>query len=303
MLCATAGTAYTQWPRDSSKTASDRDAWPIVDEETSRLPSEPYVAPNAESFVCTFDHAAGMHAMNQLEIGSNGRPICPLQTNRYGSYMTGDRRAALNALIEDAGVRKDRIVATEMPGFENAAAVLCEDRQGRVKQLVIWDPEFLGRLDRNAGTKWASVAVLAHEMGHHLNNDTGQNPGVIPPHERKEQELFADRYAGQKLRQFGASREEAVAVFHHMGEGGDTHPPSSRRVAAASEGWDRGREETEPDPGAVDNPPAGTRSKHLASYCQTNFGICVRTAMTPPIPVGAICYCPSFYGLIQGIAQ
>ena len=299
--------ALAQWPGEdspaNSTTAGTSGTWPGGGSEPTSQPSGAYVPPTAQTFVCTFDHASGMNAMRRLEVGPDGRPVCPSEAGNYGSYFSGSRRDALDALIADAGVRQDRIIAMEMSGFENAAAVLCTDRQGRVKQLVLWDPDFLGELDRQAGTSWASVAVLAHEMGHHLNNDTGQNPGVIPPQERREQELFADRYAGQKLRQFGASKQEAVAVFYHMGEGGDSHPPSHQRVAAAGEGWDRTSAGTPPGgniPG--NNMPGGQVPINLANYCKTSYGTCMRTAMTPPTPVGASCWCPSDYGLIPGIA-
>ena len=138
-------------------------------------------------------------------------------------------------------------------------------------QLIMWDPDFMGELDRSAGTKWASVAVLAHEIAHHANNDTGQ--GRLPAHKRREQELYADRWAGQRLRSFGARRNEAVAVFAQMGEGGETHPPSRQRVAAAGEGWDRAEEgglgtgrSTGP---STRSPPPQPR---LAQFCLDGFG-------------------------------
>ena len=153
----------------------------LADTDPSPQLSEPYVPPNAEHFSCTFDYARGDFGMNQLERSINGMPRCPRAAGSYGNYFQGNRRTALDALIESAGVRQDRIIAMEKPNLQNAGAVLCEDHRGEKKQLVVWDPDFLAVLDRKAGTTWASVAILAHEMGHRLNNDTGQNPGVIPP--------------------------------------------------------------------------------------------------------------------------
>ena len=273
--------------------------------EGLQLPDgELYIPPNAEKFACMFEYSRHANAVNKLALRANGIPICPQNGGSYGSHFSGDRRSALDALIRDAGVRKDRIIAMEMLDIQNAGAIICEDDQGRKKQLVMWDPQFLETFDEKAGTGWASVAILAHEIAHHLNNDTGQSPGVIPPHERREQELYADRYAGQKLRQFGATRKEAVAVFHHMGEGGHTHPPSEKRVAAAGQGWDRGRTGMPPDPSPDPGPgPVVTPPMYVASYCQTPIGFCLWNPMTPPIPVGAPCLCPTFRGPIQGIAH
>ena len=309
-LCVGYTVVFGQWPGESLPSGGDADGWPSV----SELPKGKYVPPNAEEFVCTFDYLNPAQALSRLEMGSHGKPMCPSGPSNYGSYFSDDKREALEKLIQEAGVRQDRIITMEKAGFQNAAAVLCQDYDGEIKQLVIWDPHFLGELDRKAGTKWASVAVLAHELAHHLNNDTGQQPGLIPPHKRKEQELYADRYAGQKLRAFGASKEDAVAVFHHMGEGGETHPPSRQRVALAGEGWEAGasmdagttrrglggspsQRGGTPSPGGGTYPPT---PPPMAMTCQTNFGVC---PMMTLMPRGANCACYSAYGQIPGIAR
>ena len=236
----------------------DSDFWPGA----SQKPTGNYVPPNAENFVCTFDYLSPAQIPSLMGMGPHGKPMCPSSPSNYGSYFSGDRQEALERLIEQAGVRQDRIVTMEKAGLQNAVAMLCEDYDGEVKQLVVWDPHFLGELDRKAGTNWASVAVLAHELAHHLNNDTGQNPGRIPPHERREQELYADRYAGQKLRAFGVSKDNAVAVFHHLGAGGDTHPSADERVVMAGEGWEAGRAQTVEDvPPPDDRDYPGSRKR------------------------------------------
>ena len=312
---ATVGTALTaafyadnnaasgQWPGEESATGTMADGWPSSIDD--RLDSDGhYVPENADTFVCTFDLARQAHALNQLETMPSGKIRCPQGGSNYGNYFSGNRRQALEELIKEAGVRQDRIIAMEVHNFQNAAAVLCEEGDGEIKQLVMWDPDFLAKLDREAGTEWASVAVLAHELAHHLNNDTGQNPGRIPPHERRQQELYADRYAGQKLRQFGASKQEAVAVFHEMGEGGDTHPPSRQRVRAAGEGWDSASgKSSNPSNTGNSNHPGNTNHVRWASACMTNYGYCAWDPMAPRVPVGSSCFCPSYYGPIPGIAQ
>ena len=234
-----------------------------------------------------------------------GVPPCPRGAARsdsgrssyFSNYFSNDRRAALLKLIKSTGVREDRILVMEKPGFRNAAAAQCAMPDGEIMQLIMWDPDFMEELDRSAGTKWASVAVLAHEIAHHANNDTGQ--GRLPAHKRREQELYADRWAGQRLKSFGARRNEAVAVFAQMGEGGETHPPSRQRVAAAGEGWDRA-EEGGPGTGRSTGP--STRSPppqpRLAQFCLDGFGNPV--CPTRPAPPGALCMCP---GIGAGITS
>ncbi len=317
------GVASAQWFGEE-ETNNGLEGFPSFSIADEHLDSEGnYVPEDAVSFLCTFSLANHAHALrrmeDQLEWGRDGMPICPTGGSSYGSYLTGDRREALEALVKEAGVRQDRIITKEMPGTKNAAAILCRERDGEIKQLVIWDPNFLSELDRRAGTEWASVAILAHELAHHLNNDTGQNPGKIPPHERREQELYADRYAGQKLREFGAPRDEAVAVFAELGSGGETHPPARLRVEAAGEGWDSAsapsNDPTPPPSGTPTDTPSNTPTLppsstgnsgfqgNWATGCVTNYGYCLWTPGMTPALVGQSCYCPSAFGPIPGIAQ
>lgn len=46
-------------------------------------------------------------------------------------------------------------------------------------------------LDGYAGTKWPSLSVLAHEMGHHYRNHTIDRRGSTPP-----KEIEADYFSG-----------------------------------------------------------------------------------------------------------
>ena len=309
--------APAQWFGEESTATDDLEGWPSWSLDEGQPDSNVgYVPENAHNFLCTFDLANHAYAARRMEeelrVGRNGMVICPSGSSSYGSYFSGSRLQALEALVKEAGVRQDRIVTKEMPGTRNAAAVLCEASDGEIRQLVIWDPNFLSELDRKAGTEWASVAVLAHELAHHLNNDTGQNPGRIPPHERRQQELYADRYAGQKLRQFGASREDAIAVFREMGSGGESHPPSWQRVEAAGEGWDSASAQpstpSTPSTSEGSNYPSTTSNAPSvtpvwATGCMTNYGYCMWVPGMTPAQVGQICYCPSQFGLIPGIAQ
>ena len=308
--------AFGQWPGEGSTPRIGADGWPIPDGEVPMDKDALEVAKDkdalevAKNFICTFERRDPAQALSQLQMGPHGWPICPSDSSDYGSYFSADRREALEKLIHAAGVRSDRIIAIEKAGYQNAAAALCKDHRGRVKQLVIWDPEFLGELDQRAETKWASVAVLAHELGHHLNNDTGQNPSAIPKHERREQELYADRFAGQKLRGLGVSKDDAVAVFYQMGEGGDTHPHYSARVEAAGEGWESGRPSTVGDPPRkrgtqrrrrrTTPPPPPPPPPSMATVCQTPFVVC---PMMLPLSRGSSCFCFTPYGQIPGVAQ
>ena len=307
------GPAHAQWPGQEQTPKIGSEGWPTTNGDTES--GGTHGRPGAHNLLCAFDYLRAARAVNHFRIGRSGRPICPAGGTNYGSYFSDDRRKALEKLIAQAGVRRDRVVAVEKPGFHNAAAVLCEGGNGEMKRLIIWDPQFLGDLDRKAGTRWASVAILAHEIAHHLNLDTGQQRRPTP-RESKEQELYADRYAGARLRGLGAARRDAVAVFRFMGAGGATHPPWQRRVEEAGRGWDLARSGgTEPG-GGTTGPGGDRRSRYdrpgqrdsyrkpppprMAAFCVTPAGHC---RMGMRVPVGARCICYSRFGVFPGVGR
>ncbi|MEI9946334.1 MAG: M48 family metalloprotease [Chitinophagaceae bacterium] len=63
----------------------------------------------------------------------------------------------------------------EQNGIRNAYATIISQ-----KRWIVYDNNFLEDIDAYAATKWASVSILAHEMGHHYYNhvvsSTGSNP-------------------------------------------------------------------------------------------------------------------------------
>ena len=315
LACASFGPADAQWPgtKGGDGAGSSATGWP--GSSGSASPGIRHETRGERGhFFCTFSpqHGALDSGLSAFSAFGAGVPPCPPGAarsdsgggNYFATYFADDRRSALLKLIRSTGVREDRILVMEKPGFRNAAAAQCAMPDGEIKQLIMWDPEFMEELDQRAGTRWASVAVLAHEIAHHANNDTGQ--GRLPSHKRREQELYADRWAGQKLRGFGASRQEAVAVFHQMGEGGDSHPPSRLRVAAAGEGWDRagggdvgtgggytGPSTPSPSPSPIPRPAPQPR---MAQFCLDAFGN-ARCPIVNPGPPGGMCVCPGIgYG-------
>jgi deoxyhypusine synthase len=66
----------------------------------------------------------------------------------------------------------------EQNGINNAYATII-----RNQRYIIYDNIFLENLDSYAKTKWASISVLAHEMGHHYRNHVIDAAGSTPPKE------------------------------------------------------------------------------------------------------------------------
>jgi predicted HD phosphohydrolase len=111
----------------------------------------------------------------------------------------------------------------------NAAAVI---QNG--KRYVLYDPKFISDLNKAAGSKWAAVSILAHEIGHHLNGHTLENTGSRP-----EIELEADEFSGFVLRKLGSTLVEAQAAMKIAADikASHTHPAKSDRLYAIARGW------------------------------------------------------------------
>ena len=113
--------------------------------------------------------------------------------------------------------------------IENAAAVAYGG-----KRYVLYNPNFINALDRRTGNKWASISVLAHEVGHHLKGHTVSGQGSHPA-----TELEADEFSGFALRKMGASLEDAQATMKLIANQNATatHPGKSSRLSAIENGW------------------------------------------------------------------
>lgn len=113
--------------------------------------------------------------------------------------------------------------------IENAFATIIDDTR-----YILYDPKLLDNVDKESNTYWASMSILAHEVGHHLSGHTITNLGSNPKFE-----LEADKYSGFVLYKMGASLTETIAAMSRFGSehNSDTHPARSLRIAAITEGW------------------------------------------------------------------
>ncbi len=104
------------------------------------------------------------------------------------------------------------------------------------KRMIMYSENFMHKLLADSGTRWAAYGLLAHEIAHHLNNHTLKVTG-----DRRLQELSADKFSGRVLRLLGATLEEAqAAVKQSKKYASHTHPSSSARLEAVTNGWNIG---------------------------------------------------------------
>lgn len=108
---------------------------------------------------------------------------------------------------------------------DNAFATVANGRK-----ILVIDVGFLEKLNRVAGTEWAAISVIAHEIGHHVDGFSGGPEG----------ELRADYWSGQSLQRLGAARDASTRAILTFGTDFDTssHPSKHRRAAIIVRGWE-----------------------------------------------------------------
>jgi hypothetical protein len=111
---------------------------------------------------------------------------------------------------------KENFRIREQNGIQNAYATIINKIR-----WIVYDNDFLENLDAYASTKWASISVLAHEIGHHYYNHVIKNQGSTIP-----SEIEADKFSGYVMQKLGATVEQAKAAMEKIGtdRASATHP-------------------------------------------------------------------------------
>lgn len=104
------------------------------------------------------------------------------------------------------------------------------------QRYIIYNPEFVSEVNKIAKSKWASIFIIAHEIGHHLDGHTLKALKTQP-----ELELEADEFAGFVLCKMGSTLEEAQLVMHFIAtmDASKTHPGRIDRLVAIEKGWSK----------------------------------------------------------------
>lgn len=129
------------------------------------------------------------------------------------------------------------VAGAEYDLYLRAADVLnLEASVSHRKKYISYNPSYINWINSITGTKWATLTLLAHEVGHHLKGHT--------THKRTDRlaaELEADEYAGYILYKLGATLAETqqVMIFIAKKEDSQTHPGRDSRMLALQKGWDK----------------------------------------------------------------
>lgn len=191
----------------------------------------------------------------------------------YAFRSSRDARNAIDRIMEHTGLEPNfEIHAASIPN----AAALIDTTGGARRRVILYNERFIDDMTASAGTEWAGVSILAHELGHHLNGHTLESGGSRPP-----SELAADRFSGFVLAKMGATLQQAQAALSRLsdGAGSSTHPPRQARLDAVYNGWraastsiagaDRAEPGTAPAPDPVDASPVVPQSGGVPSVAGT----------------------------------
>ena len=108
------------------------------------------------------------------------------------------------------------------------------------KRYILYNPAYIEWISKVTRDKWAVMALLAHEVGHHLNGHTIRKGGSSIP-----VELEADEFAGFILYKLGATLEQSQEVMKYIArkEDSNTHPARVSRMLAIQKGWNKAANE------------------------------------------------------------
>ena len=167
-------------------------------------------------------------------------------TTLPGFTCKEDAQKIITRIMSVLGLKSDfKVKAANVPNVE--ADIRHHQR------YILYNPEFIRQVNVATNDKWASIFILAHEIGHHLDGHT-----TLGVNSRPEIELEADQFAGFVLRKMGATLDEAQLAMHFIAnrEASKTHPGRMDRLEAIAKGWNR----AEPQMQAVDNKNVGEKS-------------------------------------------
>ena len=150
----------------------------------------------------------------------------------YSFDSDREAESALKRVMRLTGLPANfEIRAASVP---NAAAVIKCDRNGNnCNRYILYNQEFMEKVKDETKTNYAELAILSHEIAHHLSGHTISNTGSS-----YDMELEADKFAGFMLYKMGASIGETKQSFSNLPiQGSSIHPPRSARIAAVTNGW------------------------------------------------------------------
>lgn len=155
--------------------------------------------------------------------------------NSPSQYITREAKSGDRSGIPDVVAKINRAIGIDVRIY----IYIAEDEHNcfasigpNGKRILIADHLFLNEVNQNAGTEWAAISIIAHEIGHHI-------AGFTRRASKLDSELDADYWSGYALQKLGASEEASVKCMMVYGteHNSSSHPNKYSRVATIKKGW------------------------------------------------------------------
>ncbi|MEQ1552799.1 MAG: hypothetical protein ABL929_01405 [Ferruginibacter sp.] len=165
---------------------------------------------------------------NAQRITSCGYKVPPRSLVKNSFASVYEAKAVVTRML-DSIQWKENFNLKEQNGIQNAYATISGGQR-----WIVYDNKFLEDIDAYSKTKWASISIMAHEMGHHYYNHVASMQGSTVP-----SEIEADAFSGYMVQRQGGTLEQALAAMQAIGTDRQTstHPAKADRLAAITRGW------------------------------------------------------------------
>lgn len=151
---------------------------------------------------------------------------------------SADAQKIVSGIMDAMGLESKFIIkVADVPNVE--ATIKHHER------YILYNPAFVDQVNDVTKNKWASIFILAHEVGHHLDGDTEAGLRSCP-----EIELKADQFAGYVLCKMGATLPQAQLAMYYISNiaSSRTHPGRVARLTAIQKGWNQAAMQKELSP-------------------------------------------------------
>ena len=191
--------------------------------------------------LCTITWAQNLTNKKTAIDGSTATSVSVSTTDLPFFSSSTDAEKIVSGIMDALGLEsKFRIKVANVPNVE--ATIRHHER------YILYNPDFVNKVNEATKDKWASIFILAHEVGHHLDGHTEaglrSNPVI---------ELEADQFAGFTLCKMGATLQQAQLAMYYISNmaSSKTHPGRLDRLAAIENGWNKAQMQKESGLGSI----------------------------------------------------
>jgi len=179
--------------------------------------------------VCTITWSQNLTSIKTTIDASTATDLYTSATDLPLFTSSADAEKIVSGIMDAMGLgSKFKIKVANVPNVE--ATIKHHER------YILYNPDFINKVNEATKDKWASIFILAHEVGHHLDGHTEAGLRSCPAIE-----LEADQFAGFVLCKMGATLQQSQLAMYYISNmaSSKTHPGRLDRLEAIEKGWNK----------------------------------------------------------------